>query len=470
MVALSGLRGVLLDDRRRLNLQQGELTGEPGQRLSIGMTSPPSTKPSTLLSLALIVLLLGGGGGVAWILYAMREDPPKKDAAPPVPVVDFVVVRQEDIVERFFGYGSVRADRAVRVASEIASTVVELVDEVEAGSVVLTGQPILRLDDREYRHLLDRAQALADADHAALEELIAEATSLKSLLATSEQELRVTQDEKRRVADLFEKGQAAKKEFDFANLAYQQARRVKQGYEMELARNGPRRLRLEASIRANEASAALAELNVQRCEIRAPIAGTIDELSVDVGAPAVPGSFLFSIVDPTAVEVPIQVPAAVYDRVRIGAACRLASESMPGVTWQGRVARVGVKADQSSRMFSVFVDVDNREQAIPLIPGAFVRAEVEGPTYADGLLVPRGAIRNGGLLVARDQVVARREVSIKRLIGEQALVEGDLKSGEYVILSHLDRLAPGATVRFLEQEKTSLPPSPLVGLRTGGTP
>lgn len=423
-----------------------------------------------LISLALIVLLLGGGGGVAWILYSLREAPPQKDAAPRVPVVDFVVVQQEDVVERFFGYGSARADRAVQVASEIASIVVELVDDVEAGSVVQTGQPIIRVDDREYLYLLDRAKALADADRAVLEELITEAANLKSLLATAEQELRVTRDEKKRVAELFEQGQAAKKEFDFAVLAYQRSRRVKQGYEMELAKNGPRRLRVKASIRADEASTALAELNVQRCEIRAPISGTIDELSVDVGALAVPGSFLFSIVDPTNVEVPIQLPAAVYNRVRVGAVCQLASESMPGVTWRGRVARVGVKADKLSRTFSVFVDVDNAEQAVPLIPGAFVRAEVEGPTYHDGLLVPRGAIRDGRLLVAEGQVVARRTVDVKRLIGDQALVEGDLKPGEYVILSHLDRLAPGASVRFPATDKTALPPSPQVGLRTGGAP
>jgi len=64
------------------------------------------------------------------------------------------------------------------------------------------------------------------------------------------------------------------------------------------------------------------------------------------------------------------------------------------------------------------------------------------------LLVPRGAIREGRLLVANQTTVVRRTVAIERFIGDRAMVSGDLNAGDRVILSHLDRLSPGTTVRM----------------------
>ncbi len=122
-----------------------------------------------------------------------------------------------------------------------------------------------------------------------------------------------------------------------------------------------------------------------------------------------------------------------------------------------------------TRTFPVFVDVDNNDQPVPLIPGAFVRATVEGPTYHDGMLVPRGAIREGHVLVATKSVVERRAVSVTRMIGEQALVENGLNAGDRVILSLLDRLEPGAAVRFLEDEgKTETHVNAGAGSHKGG--
>lgn len=419
------------------------------------MAPSDSEKPKVIRSLILITILIAGGIGLAQVLYAMRKEPPKREEGRAAPFVEYLVMQSEDVVERFIGYGTAKADRAVTLASQVRSTVTELVDGLEAGSIVVEGQLLVRLDVREYGHVLDRVSALADADSAALAELEAEARMLQALLATSEQELRVARDEKARVADLFERNLAAKKEYDFAILAYQQSRRVKQGYEMELAKNGPRQARIEASIRGHEADVSLAALNVSRCEVRAPFGGTISELGIDLGVQVTIGSPLLSIIDPTRVEVPIQLPVAVYSRVRVGVNCRLESESMPGVTWSGRLARMGVSADQATRTFAVYVDVNNEEQPLPLIPGAFVRAVVEGPTYRDRLLVPRGVIRDGRLLVADQSIVAQRTVAIERFLGDRAMVTGELKPGDRVILSHLDRLAPRATVRLRENAGTT---------------
>jgi multidrug resistance efflux pump len=363
------------------------------------------------------------------------------------PLVDSVIVHREDVTEWLVGYGSALPDRSANLAAEVAATVVERVNDLEAGSTVQEGEPLIRLDDREYRHALDRARALAAVDQATIDELAAEAGALQGLRTTAEHELRVTANEKRRVADLFERNLAAKKEFDFANLAYQQARRILQGFEMQLARIGPRQERSEASRRSREAEAELAELNIKRCEISAPFSGAIQALLVDEGDRVGPGSPLLTLIDPSHVEIPIQLPASVYAHVAPGAPCRLRCESMPGIAWQGQVERISPLVDERTRTFSVYLDVDNTTQSQPLVPGAFVNAEVRGRAVSNRILVPRGAVRGGRILVAESGVVRERSVSVDRVIGDRAVVAGDIRDGEHVIVSHLSQLEDGSPVR-----------------------
>ena len=423
------------------------------------MTATVPGNPKLFRSLLLIVVVLGSGIGIAALLYALRQPPPRRELSNPPPLVDSLLLQPEQVTERYAGYGTAQPDRVVKLAAEVASIVVERVNNIEAGSVATEGQVLIRLDDREYQYALERADALTAADEAALQELLAEAQTLKRLIATAEKELRVADGERNRIAGLFEKGQAAKKEFDFADMAYQQARRVLQGYQMQLAKNGPRQAQRAASQRSHQAEARLARLNIERCEIVAPFGGTIETLSVDKGDHVAPGSVVLTLIDPSHVEIPIRLPAAIYDRVSLQAPCRVVCESMPGIVWDGEVARIAASADEETRTFPIYVDVDNAWQNQPLIPGTFVRAEVEGPVHHDRILVPRVAVREGRVFIAEEGVVRQRSVTIERLIGERALVDGELRGGDRVILSHLDKLASGAPVRVRRGTTASSGPS-----------
>jgi multidrug efflux pump subunit AcrA (membrane-fusion protein) len=412
------------------------------------MAKPKSRHTRVYLSIVLIIVLIGGGVGVASLLYAMREEAPMRDLTTPAPVVDSFVLEAETVTEVYMGYGSAQSVRVADLAAEVPARVVELVDDIRAGSIVAEGQPLVRLDDREYRRNLDRAVALAAADQASLDELAVEKSKLQELMETATDELRIARDEYLRVADLHERELAAKKEYDFANLAWQQARRVLQGYEMEEAKMAPRMAGLAASKRARLADAELAKLNIERCEIKAPFAGRIRTMLVEIGELVGPGTVLMTLVDPSLVEIAVQLPAATYDLVRVDAPCRVQAESLPGAVWSGQVARIAPNADETTRTFAAYVIVDNTRQEQPLVPGMFVKAEVEGPTHKDRLLVARGAIRDGHVLVVDGGVARRRAVSVERLIGERAIVSGKINRGDRVILSHLSQLDDGSGVRI----------------------
>lgn len=393
-------------------------------------------------------MVLGVGAGLGYVLMAVREEPPRREVATLAPLVESIVVQAEDVVEHFIGYGTARAMRSANLAAEVAATVVECVDGIRAGSPVTAGQALIRLDKRQYQYVLERAEALADAEQASLDELTVEAQNLERLIKTAQQELGVTRDEKTRVAGLLERNLAARKEYDFANLAYQQGRRVLQGYERELAKIAPRRARLAASKRGYDAEAALARLNIERCEIKAPLGGRIQELMVDVGDRVAPGLVVATLIDASRVEIAIQLPASNYDRVRVGAPCRVESESLVGTIWRGEILRIAPVADEQTRTFAAYVVVDNTEPGKgALVPGAFVRASVRGPVHADAILVPRSACRNGRVFVVEGDTARQRLITTERFIEDRAVVHGPLSSGERVIVSHLDKLADGSPVR-----------------------
>lgn len=417
---------------------------------------PPTTLPArsvstmrvVVLSTFLIVVMLAVSAGIGWLLIVASVKPPRRQTASQPPLVTTAVIYAKTVLERFDGYGTVRPIRKAKLAAEVAATVVERVGEIREGSAVLAAQALIRLDDRQYGLAAERADALAAAEQASLDELLVEEEQVGGLLRTAERELDVTAAEKGRVSKLFERQLAARKEYDFSNLAYQQARRVVQGYQREAARIGPRRARLAASKRAYEADVAQAQLNIERCTIRAPFAGRIESLLVDVGSHVAPGSIVLSLVDSSRVEVSIQLPSSVYARVAPGSPCTISTQSQTELRWVGEVGRVAPSVDEQTRTFSAYVVVDNKHQPSPLIPGMFVRARVEGPSHPDALLVPRQACRNGRVFVVNNGVAHARSVVTRRFIDDHALVEGELQDGDRVILSHLDRLTDGMPVRF----------------------
>ena len=85
-----------------------------------------------------------------------------------------------------------------------------------------------------------------------------------------------------------------------------------------------------------------------------------------------------------------------------------------------------------------------------MLPGYFLRAEVEGPMLENALVVPRDIIVQGVVYVVNDDHAHLRNVNVERFIGDRAVVTGELKDGDQIILTNLDLLHEGAAVRTVE--------------------
>jgi multidrug efflux pump subunit AcrA (membrane-fusion protein) len=400
-----------------------------------------------ITSFVLSALLLTAGTCTGVWLYRLRKEPPRKETSSLPPVVEVITVTARPVVEQLIGYGVARADRVATVAAEVPGVIREWVDDLEAGSPVEESAPLVRLDDREYAEVLRRTESQLEAEQARRAEIEALRDGLTRMIAIAQRELRIATDEQSRVTALFEENQANKREYDLARLGYEQARRTLEDYETQHAAGGAQLRRSEASMRAVGADLAVAKLNLERCEIRAPFAGVVEEILAEVGDRVGPGTPVASVVDATHLEVPVRLPASAHERIVVGSPCRLDSETNPARSWTGRVERVAPRADERTRTLAVYVEVNNLEQERPIVPGTFVRAVVEGATHPAGIVIPRTAIRRGFVLVVQDDRLRLRAVELERPLPEGALVRGGLSPGETIVTVYAERLTEGTIIR-----------------------
>lgn len=408
-----------------------------------------------LVSVLLIAAVLSAGTASAWWLYAHRIVAEEGEVENDRPLVEVRTVRARDVQRVFTGYGSARADVQVTLAAEVGGEIVEVADGLKDGSAVRQGQTVLRIDAREYQQRLIRAQSMVADLEAQAERLEVEKRNIERLAAIAEGELQVNREEQRRLTELFERDQASKKEYDFSRLAYQRSLREWQTLSNQVELITPRRSSMAASIQAQKADAELASIRLGHCRIAAPFDGMVERIMVEVGDRVLPGNPLLRIVDPNRIEVPIELQVSARPHVVVGARSLLRVDSMPDVVWEGSVSRISPVADARSRTFSLYVEVDNRSYAVPLIPGYFVSAKIEGPMLRQVLAVPRGAVANDHIFEAYEETARRRAIVVEHLIGDLAVVSGELEPGIRLILTNLDILYDGAPVRITESEEAS---------------
>ncbi len=402
-----------------------------------------------IVSGLLIALLLGVGAGVAGLLVATKPAPPRVETVRPALLVETLPVEVQTIIEPIVGYGTARADRAARLSTQVAGEVVEVPEWLKAGAEVQKGQLLARIDDEEYQRLLTRARAALAAADAELQQVDVEGDNADRLIEIAEQELGIAEREYERVTDLFERELAPKREYDLARLALEQVRRALQQQRNVKALLPSRRAAAEANLENRRAEVKIAELNVTRTRIEAPFGGRLAEVFVEEGERLRVGDPVASLVDMDMVEVPVELPASVRPRIRVGAAAELTVDSIEGTVWLGEVKRISPSADAATRTFEVYVEVTNTGRPVVLMPGYFVRATLAGPTLENVIVVPRGVVENGRVFTYEGGLAAAREVRIERHLRDQSVVTG-LSPGEHVITTNLDMLYEGAPVRLEE--------------------
>ncbi len=321
--------------------------------------------------------------------------------------------------------GTVVPNMESELIPEVSGRVVWMSPSLVNGGYFESGAVLLRMDDGDYRNLLERAGA-----------------NLKR----------------------------AEAEFEHARFEY---RRLKQLEDRQLAslsqiENQLRAYRVqEASLQDARANFAQANRDLARTEIRAPFAGLVREKSVDIGQFISRGASIATIYagDRAEIRLPIADRQLAFLNLPLGHRGELPVELQPNVTlvanyaglkltWHGKIVRLEAQIDIASRMVHVIARVSNDAQEVPLSVGLFVNAEIEGLLVEDIVVMPRNALRNGDrvLVVDNDNRLHYRDIDKLRLYRDDVLIQGGLEAGDRVCISPLQTAIDGMRVEPLPED------------------
>lgn len=283
-------------------------------------------------------------------------------------------------------YGGGRIEGTeVTVASEVSARVLE--STLVEGTTVQAGAVLVRLDEADIRTQLERAQAEREA-------AVRERDRLQRDLRTARHHLETSRTDYQRYVSLRKDGTVSAERLEQASNALEEARGRTETLTTAITE-------ASARVEALEKSVQLAQSQLGKTAITAPLTATILAKSIEVGELAMPGRPVATLVDLGRMELKIYIPERDIGKLRLGNEARVRTDAFPDRYAPARVSRIDAQAQFTPRdihmpdervrlVFGVTLALDNSEgQLKPGMPAdAWVRWDAATPWPAQ-LIVPR---------------------------------------------------------------------------------
>ncbi len=306
--------------------------------------------------------------------------------------------------------------------------------EVEEGSVVVKGQILARIDDRDM---------VANLNQAAANVLVA-----KTNLRKAEADLRES------------------------DLALNRARTLlarkfvsPEAVDTEIARNARAMASVDsarAAIAAAEATREGARVALEYTLIRAPFDGVILSKHADIGDILAPFSStsqskgsVVSMADLNTLKVEADVSEASLTKVGLGQPCEVQLDALPDRRYRCAVDQIVPTVDRTKATVMVkvrFVDKDSRILPDMSAKVAFLSRELPGDSSNPVVAVPGSALANrDGREVAfliEGERARRVEVATGDKLGDLVVVKSGLQPGDRVVLRAPANLVDGAAIKL----------------------
>jgi multidrug efflux system membrane fusion protein len=219
----------------------------------------------------------------------------------------------------------------------------------------------------------------------------------------------------------------------------------------------------QGTVQLDQANVRTAELNLEHAYVDAPISGRVSRAEITlgnfVGSPTTAPPVLTSIVSDNGVYTDFEVDQQTYlNNVRNYGQSQAEQQKIPvdvvirgnrERVYRGHIYSFDNRIDTGSGTIRARARFDNADGG--LIPGMFVSVRMGDGVLNDALLVPESAIGNDQskrfvFVVGDDNKAEYRSVTLGPQVDGSRVVLSGLKTGDRIILDHLQRLAPGTLV------------------------
>ena len=365
-------------------------------------------------------------------LISLTEPKPNKGIEIPKPTAVFYDNPQKkDVTLRVTTNGEVRSVTEINVIPQVSGRIIQVADEFIDGGNIKKGQPLIWIDDRDYR------------------------------LATISAESRVAQAKKLLEREIAE-SELAKKDWE----------ELGEGEASPLTLRIPQLEEARALLNAAEADLEKAKLNLERTVINLPFDGLIKKKNAGIGQYVNAGSILGSAFSTEKVLIPL--PLTDTELSYLGLPLGYESKgyfdgpkvifrsyiSRKNIEWLGRITRTSGSIDSQTRLVYAYAEVLNPyDEDPPLAIGTYVDAEIEGNFISNGFILPIAAIKNDNEIYVIDQ---NSKLKIKKIeiVGteeDKVIVKGDISELDMVVISTINTGYEGMelTPMILESKEVS---------------
>ncbi|HTI80423.1 MAG TPA: HlyD family secretion protein [Acetobacteraceae bacterium] len=270
---------------------------------------------------------------------------------------------------------------------------------VTDNQAVHAGDLLVKLDDRDYRAALAKAEAAVAGQHATLENLAAQRSLQQAVIAQAQAELTATAAEIVRSKDdvdryrtlaqdhaaSLQRSQQANADYQKALAADAKAHAALDAAQRQIVVIETQRQQTVAALAAAVADRDTAQLNLGYTELRAPIDGTVGNRSARDGAYATVGSQLISLVPAHGLWVDANFKENQLAHMHAGQPVTIEADVLPDHTFHGRVASL---APATGAVFSVLPAENATGNFTKIVQRVPVRVILNGDGAELGLLRP----------------------------------------------------------------------------------
>jgi multidrug efflux pump subunit AcrA (membrane-fusion protein) len=406
-----------------------------------------------LTKVLLPLLILAAGFAAFKFLQATRPGKSPVEVAERVWRVEVETVEPGSLSPEMALYGSVETPDLLKVAASAPARVAEVT--VRDGDRVERGQLLIRLDERDFLHRLDRARA-------AVAELRAQIRSEKNrserdrrALEQEQTLLAISRDGQERAQRLTKQRVGSETDLDIAEEAVARQALAVTIREMSIDDHPARLQALEARLQSARASLADIELDFERAVVEAPFDGVVAGVDVTVGDQVKQDDVLLRLYALDGLEVRARIPAPFQAEIRAalhsGAELTAIAE-LGGAQVPLRLDRVAGEARPSG--VDGFFSVQGQSELLRL--GQMVSLRLARPQRESAVSVPFQAVYGGDrvykLVDGRLQGVEVETLGgmIDGNGGERLLVRSaELGDGDLVVVTHMPNAVDGLRVEAI---------------------
>lgn len=377
-----------------------------------------------VLKIVVPILVVLAGISISWAIVVHRPPLKSQVLESETPLVQVIRVEPQTLKLNIRSQGVVVPRTEIDLVPEVAGQITRLHPSLAAGGFFEAGDILLTVDPRDYDYAI--AEALAR-------------------IAEAERQV------------MLEEAQAEQARTEWNSLG--------EGQPSPLTLREPQLAEARAKLKAAHADLTRARLQRSRCEWRAPFAGRVRNKHIGLGQYIQPGEKLARLyaIDVALVRLPLATDQFAYldllldhrnGKSGAGPKVTLSAEFAGALRhWEGRIVHAEGALDEETGLLHAVAEVRDpyigKAGQPPLMPGLFVKAEIEGREQSDVFVLPSVAVntvREALWIDAEDRLHIRR-LEVLRSEPDRVLVKGGLNAGDRVVVSGIDIPVEGMQVR-----------------------